>query len=90
VPKKVDANQPEIVAALRQVGASVAHTHMIGHGFPDILVLYRGTLSLIEIKAKGAKLTPDEQAWHERWPGVVHICHDSRETLRAVGADWSE
>ena len=36
-PKKVDINQPEIVAALREAGATVSHTHMVGHGFPDLV-----------------------------------------------------
>jgi hypothetical protein len=36
--KRVDRNQAEIVEALREAGASVGHTHAVGHGFPDIVV----------------------------------------------------
>lgn len=36
--KRVDKNQPEIVKAIRATGASVSHTHSLGHGFPDIVV----------------------------------------------------
>ena len=40
--KRVDRNQPEIVEALREVGASVGHTHAIGQGFPDVVVGVQG------------------------------------------------
>lgn len=36
---RTDANQPEIVKALREHGFHVAHTHTIGKGFPDVVVL---------------------------------------------------
>ena len=36
-----DANQTQIVDALRGVGATVAITSMLGHGFPDLVVGYR-------------------------------------------------
>jgi hypothetical protein len=39
--KRTDRNQAEIVKALRQVGASVGHTHEVGKGFPDIVFLLR-------------------------------------------------
>jgi hypothetical protein len=32
---RVDANQPEIVAALRKCGATVQHLHQVGHGARD-------------------------------------------------------
>ena len=47
---KIDANQPEIVAALEAVGASVVSTAGLGNGFPDIVVGFRGINYLIEIK----------------------------------------
>lgn len=46
---KVDANQPEIVEALRKAGAYVLHTHQIKNAF-DILVAFRGQLFIMEIK----------------------------------------
>ena len=47
---KVDLNQKEIVKHFRSLGATVAHTHMIGQGYPDITVGYRGTNYMVEIK----------------------------------------
>ena len=46
---KVDANQPEIVKALRKIGAVVKPVHQLKNLF-DILVGYNGKLFMIEIK----------------------------------------
>lgn len=35
---RVDANQSEIVARVRENGGEVMHTHMVGGGAPDIIV----------------------------------------------------
>ena len=88
---RTDANQNEIVQALRDVGASVAITSALGFGFPDIVAGYRGINYLIEIKdgAKSPskrKLTEDEQEWHDLWRGAVIVVNDVDEALRAVGA----
>lgn len=88
---RIDTNQPEIVQALRAIGASVAPTHMIGRGFPDIVVGFRGLNFLIEIK-DGSKppskrqLTPDEQEWHEAWQGKVVVVETVDEAYEAIGA----
>jgi hypothetical protein len=75
---KIDANQPEIVAALRKVGCTVQHLHAVGKGCPDLLCALAGATFLIEVK-DGAKppskqaLTPDQAAWHAGWGAQVHI-----------------
>ncbi|TDE17682.1 hypothetical protein [Dyadobacter psychrotolerans] len=80
---KADDNQPVIVKSFRQLGWTVAHTHMIGRGFPDIIASkhlpsgYRFTV-VIEIKdgekAKSAQaLTPDEVVWKDAWQGEYKI-----------------
>ena len=46
---KVDANQPEIVKALRRFGAVVKPVHRLKDFF-DILVAYNGKLYAMEIK----------------------------------------
>jgi hypothetical protein len=86
---KVDRNQPEIVRALRQAGASVQCLHTIGQGCPDLLVYARGDLRLMEIKdglqpPSGQKLTHDEQMWHMLWRGPVHIVTSVEEALNAL------
>lgn len=86
MPKKVDANQPEIVKALRKIGASVACVHEIGHGFVDLLVGFRGANTMLEVKIPKGKLTPDEVRFHESWRGKIYIVHSVEEALKAIGA----
>jgi len=79
----VDANQPEIVAALRKAGASVHHTHAAGKGFPDLVVGYNGETFLLEVKnpeARG-KLNDDQVEWHDEWRGHVCVVHSIEEAL---------
>lgn len=83
---KVDANQTEIIKALRAVGASVAPTHQVGKGFPDLVVGYKGRNILMEIKdgnkpPSQRKLTPDEVDWHDKWRGRVVIVNNVKEAL---------
>ena len=48
---KADANQPEIVKALRAMGAAVEHLHRLKN-LCDLLVTYKGVTVAVEIKAK--------------------------------------
>jgi len=89
--KRIDANQPEIVKALRQAGATVTPTHELGRGFPDLVVGFRGLNHLFEIKdgsksPSRRKLTPDEIEWHANWRGQVKIVETVEQALRAIGA----
>jgi len=75
---KVDGNQPEIVRALREAGASVQTIARMGHGVPDLLVGWRGKNFLFEVKdpskrLSDRKLTDDEKAWHYTWNGQVAV-----------------
>lgn len=88
---KVDVNQKAIVQVLRAVGATVAPTHQLGKGFPDLVVGYKGTNYLLEVKdgtqpPSRRKLTADEQQWHDTWRGTVHIVNDEAEALQTIGA----
>lgn len=76
-PKRVDANQAQIVRILRDMGCSVAHMHELGKGAPDILVGFRGENFIFEIKdpdkpPSQRRLTEDEEKWHTRWKGQVN------------------
>lgn len=80
---RTDANQSEIVAALRKCGASVQILSSVGRGVPDLIVGWRGVNYLMEVKdgtqpPSRRSLTPDEQAWHVRWSGQVAVV-DSAE-----------
>jgi len=92
---RVDANQSEIVAALRAVGVSVQPLHTVGKGCPDLLCGVRGTNLLLEIKdgnkpPSARKLTSDEAAWHESWRGQVAIVESVDEAIAAAQAVRSD
>lgn len=88
---KVDDNQPEIVAALRQVpGVTVSPTHAAGEGFPDLTVGWKGQTFLLEIKdgskpPSARKLTPPQERWHGQWTGHVAVVKNVNEALEAIG-----
>ncbi len=71
--RKVDGNQREIVEGLRALGYSVRHTHIVGKGFPDLVVGKFGFTLLVEVKRAGEKLTPDEKDFFETWTGAAII-----------------
>jgi len=80
---RVDANQEQIVSALRAAGAYVWII-----GLPvDLLVGYRGHTFLVEIKSttKG-RLTPLQRDFFENWGGSTLSRVDSPEAaLRMIG-----
>lgn len=87
---RIDANQPEIVAALRKAGCTVQHLHSVGRGCPDLLVGRAGVNYLLEIKdggkaASDQKLTPDQVVWHRDWGGSVAVVDGVVGALKAVG-----
>lgn len=89
---KVDANQEEIVAALRRVGASVQSLAPMGHGVPDILVGYfdshgRHRNILMEIKTEKGRLTQDELEWMHDWRGQCCVVRSVPEALRVIGVE---
>jgi hypothetical protein len=87
-PSRVDANQAEIVHALQAMdckGISVADTHEIGKGFPDIVVGYKGLSYMFEIKLPGEKLTPRERIFHNYWTGHIRVVYCVDDVLRTVG-----
>lgn len=88
---KRDGNQDQIVAELRQAGVSVAVTHQLGGGFPDIVTGFRGQNYQFEIKDPGQppskrKLTPAEEKYHDEWKGQVDIILSADEALNIMGA----
>lgn len=90
--RRVDSNHQEIIAALRQVGASVLDLHALP-GALDLLVGHRGVLRIIEVKdgnksASRRKLTPAELETIRLFEAVgcpVHVVSSVDEALRAIG-----
>jgi Holliday junction resolvase len=86
---RVDANQTQIVSALRAAGATVQSLSAVGQGCPDLLVGYRGTNILMEIKdgkksPSDRKLTSDQIVWHSEWNGVVFLVTNVNEALQLL------
>jgi hypothetical protein len=88
---KVDANQDQIVQALRAAGATVQSLARMGKGCPDLLVGFRAMNYLIEIKdgrrpPSEIRLTPDQTKWHGEWAGRVHIAYCVDDALVIIDA----
>lgn len=89
-PRRVDVNQPEIVAFLRKMNAKVLILSDVGKGCPDILVGMHGKLALVEIKdgakpLSAQKLTPCEQKFFEDWAGLpVYIVRNECDARNLI------
>lgn len=88
---RTDRNQIHIVEALRDAGAVVQSLATVGQGCPDLLVGFRGSLYLLEVKdgakpPSARKLTPAQEEWRKRWPGYAHVVGNALEALVAVKA----
>lgn len=86
---RTDANQPEIVKALRQAGCSVCIIAGMGKGIPDLLVGKGGRNFLLEVKDPSKvpsqrKLSDDERAWHAAWTGQVAVVESAEDALKLV------
>lgn len=91
-----DDNEPEIVKALRLVGATVQPLSITGA--PDLLVGFEGRTYLIEVKAEHGKsgkghkktergLRESQEKWWDAWQGSMPvIVVTPREALIAIGA----
>lgn len=98
--KKRDANELDIVKALKGVGASVYLMDGCGAGFPDLLVGYAGKNFLIEVKNPGGHnirttkalheerggLDEDQHDWHQKHNGQVATVTTPEQALKTIGA----
>ena len=81
--KRVDANQDQIVVALRAAGANVWIISLP----VDLLVGYKGHTFLVEIKRTAkSRFTPLQQDFFESWGGGTLARIDSPDAaLRMIG-----
>lgn len=85
-PKR-DKNETSIIEALRGVGAVC--TLLSGNGIPDVMCLWRGVITLLEIKSDKGRLTPAQIEYHAQALNVgikIHVVHTPLEALTAIGA----
>ena len=78
---RTDANQQEIVDALKKIGCSVEII-----GLPvDLLVGYRAKTYLIEVKRPGHKpRTKKQKDFLKNWRGQVRVCETAEEAIKLV------
>ena len=83
---RIDANQNDIVDALREAGAVVRIISQ-GDGIPDLLVGYNGYTILMEVKdgdkvPSKRKLTEAEQKFFDEWEGgLLVIVNNVQEAI---------
>lgn len=98
--KRRDANEAAIIEALRGAGASVQQLNE--RGAPDLLVGFRGTTYLLEVKNPEAKggakpggvrrkgggyLTDDQLKWFGAWKGgLIYEVDSVGLALATIGA----
>lgn len=88
---KIDANQTQVVEALRAAGATVQSLAAVGQGVPDLLVGFRGQTVLLEVKdgrkpPSERRLTEDQLKWHGAWRGGALAVVDGPDSaLRVLG-----
>jgi hypothetical protein len=80
---KVDANQAQIVKALRQMGMLVECTHAAAGGFPDLVIGWQGRTYQVEVKC-GSNLTPAQVRYHAKWAGYVTIIENVEQAAALV------
>ena len=89
---KTDANQAEIVRALKEAGCGVIDLSAVGKGIPDLLV-HPPTFPecrmavLMEVKNKkgrGDKLTAAQEKFHAEWKGWIFRVTSVDEAIKAV------
>ncbi len=89
---KIDANQPEIVKALRKAGATVLITSQLKNAF-DILIGYQSSIYIVEIKdgnkpPSQRKLSPGEQKCKTDFERVgcnYNVITSIEEALKLIG-----
>jgi len=73
------------VKGLRACGVRVLDLGNVGKGCPDILCGTPRGNTLIEIKAPGGTLTPDQVRFFAEWTGPKAVAESLQEALRALG-----
>jgi len=83
--KKTDANQKEIIEALRQVGVTVFDTSAVGRGFPDLVIGWQGVNYLVEVKTEKGKPTDFQVNFFTHWRGQVVLVRNVKDIFNFLG-----
>jgi hypothetical protein len=83
-----DANEPEIIQALKAKGAIVWKIN--GKGLPDLLVGYKSITILAEVKTAKGKFKPAQEVFFDTWSGgkacVIKTIEEAIALLDSIDA----
>jgi hypothetical protein len=87
---KVDANQREVVAALRGAGASVQLLHAVGEGCPDLLVGIprRELFARSKGRQQAAQRAEADAAAGNLAPRLARASRGREQPGSSLGSDW--
>lgn len=77
---KRDANEPEIVSALRSIGCDVFLIDLP----VDLIVGYRGRTVLLEVKAPGGRLTKGQKEFFETYRGEAYVVRTPERAIEVM------
>lgn len=86
---RIDANQPEIIRTLEEMGCTVQDLSRVGEGCPDILVGVCGRNILMEIKdgsrvASERKLNKRQREWFANWRGQRMVVESREQVIEII------
>ncbi len=88
--QKSDGPTKRIVAALKEVGASVEYIRSRAGrgkgGMPDLLCAKNGTVFLLEVKSDNGELSKEQIAFHGRWKSKIYVAKNEQEALAIYDA----
>lgn len=81
-----DYNHDQVVEWFKNHGFGVIDSHMLGGGFPDLIVGRGGVMFLVEVKNPKRRiiLTKLQKEFHAEWPVSIVSNHDDLERLDLV------
>lgn len=87
--RRADGNQPQIIEAMRSIGAVVQPLHTVGGGVPDLLVAFRNRTLVVEVKdptkpKADRQLTPAQVKWHAMWTGEKHVVETAEQAVEIL------
>ena len=79
---RTDANQAEVIKALKRVGVSVEYIKL-----PFDLVIFnprRQETAFVEVKTEDGRLTKAQDDFISRWPGRIYVVRSADDAIRQV------
>ena len=88
---RIDANQPEVVAAFERLGCSVIDLSRVGGGVPDLAVSVFRATCFVEIKIEKVDshdgvMKPEQIRFHRESKAWIEVARTLEDVERIVGA----